>query len=159
MPNPKQPIDLLLAKNNKSHLTKAEIAKRKAEEVKVDLVNVEPPKYLTKKQKETFLEIAWKLEHVKIMTELDEEALARYITTNEEYLKVDKLLQTELKKKDYDMTTINQLHLIQDKLLKQVRALASDLGLTITSRARIVVPQAPPEPKKNKFSKFSDDNQ
>ena len=159
MPNPKQPIDLLLAKDNKSHLTKAEIAKRKAEELKVDLVNVEPPKYLTKKQKDMFLEIAWKLEHIKIMTELDEEALARYITTNEEYLKVDKLLQAELKKKDYDINEIYRIHAIHDKLLKQVRALASDLGLTITSRARIVVPQAPPEPKKNKFSKFSDDKQ
>lgn len=158
MPNPKQPIELLQAKGKK-HLSKAEIEKRKAEEIKVDLVNVEPPKYLTKKQKEMFLDIAWKLEHIKIMTELDEEALARYVTTNEEYLKVDKLLQAELKKKDYDINEIYRIHVIHDKLLKQVRTLAGDLGLTITSRVRIVVPQAPPEPKKNKFTKFSDDKQ
>lgn len=158
MPNPKQPVGLLLAKNNRSHLTKAEIEKRQAEELKVDLLDVEPPRHLNRKQKNQFIEIASKLKHIKIMTELDEEALARYVTTNEEYLRIDKLLQAEMKKKDYDIAIINQLHLVQDKLLKQVRALASDLGLTITSRARLVVPQATEEPKKNKFSKFNGDS-
>ena len=44
---------------------------------------------------------------------------------------------------------------MQDKAFKQVRAAASDLGLTISSRCRLVVPQAPEVPKTNKFSRFS----
>ena len=152
----KEPVDLIQAKGKK-HLTKAEIEKRKAEEVKVDLVDVTPPDYLTKKQKEVFIDYACKLKHIKIMTELDEEALARYVTTNEEYLKVDKMLQAALSRKEFDITTINTIQLIHDKLLKQVRALAADLGLTITSRARLVVPIEPEKPKANKFvQKFGD---
>lgn len=153
----KEPIDLIQAKGKK-HLTIAEIEKRKAEEVKVDLVDVKPPKHLTKKQQQEFIEIAWKLQHIKIMTELDEEALARYITTNEEYKKIDKKLQVLLKSKDFDIDNFNKLQIAHDKLLKQVRSLAADLGLTITSRARLVVPVEPPAPKVNKFSKFSDDS-
>ena len=149
----KEPIELIKAKGKK-HLTKAEIEKRKAEEVKVDLVNVTPPDYLTPKQKEEFLDIAWKLEHIKIMTELDEEALARYITTNEEYKKIDKKLQMAINSPKFDIAKINNIQIVHDKLLKQVRSLAADLGLTITSRARLVVPIEPEKPKENKFSKF-----
>lgn len=149
----KEPIELIQAKGKK-HLTKAEIEKRKAEEVKVDLVNVTPPSYLTKEQTKEFIDIARKLEHIKIMTELDEEALARYITTNEEYKKIDKKLQTALNSSRFNIGTINSIQTVHDKLLKQVRSLAADLGLTITSRARLVVPIEPEKPKENKFSKF-----
>ena len=44
----------------------------------------------------------------------------------------------------------------QDKAFKQCRAAASDLGLTITSRAKLVVPEsAKPVPKENKFARFN----
>ena len=149
----KEPIDLIVAKGKK-HLSKEEIERRRAEEVKVDLVNVQPPDYLTKEQKEEFVDIAWKLEHIKIMTELDEEALARYITTNEEYKKIDKKLQAAINSSKFDIAKVNNIQIVHDKLLKQVRSLAADLGLTITSRARLVVPIEPEKPKENKFSKF-----
>ena len=44
---------------------------------------------------------------------------------------------------------------IQERYFKQSRASANDLGLSITSRCRLVVPEAKKEtPKENKFKKF-----
>ena len=38
---------------------------------------------------------------------------------------------------------------LQEKYFKQARACANDLGLTITSRCRLVVPKAPERPEEN----------
>lgn len=152
-PRRKEPVDLVIAKGKK-HLTKAEIEERKTTEVKVDLVDIKIPEYLTLEQSKEFEDLAYKLKHINIMTELDEDALARYITTKEEYLKIDNLLQRELKKKSINIDKITSIQSIHNKLLNQIRGLASDLGLTITSRAKLVVPKEPETPKENKFSKF-----
>lgn len=152
-PRRKEPVELVLAKGKK-HLSKAEIEERKATEVKVDLVDIKAPSYLTEEQSKEFEELAYKLKHINIMTELDEDALARYITTKEEYLKIDNMLQKELKKKTISIDKITSIQSIHNKLLNQIRGLASDLGLTISSRVKLVIPIEPEEPKDNKFSKF-----
>jgi P27 family predicted phage terminase small subunit len=149
----KQPVDLVLAKGKK-HLTKEEIKERKSQELQVDLVNISTPEYLTSSQKREFEILSEKLQHIKIMTELDEETLARYIITNDEYKKIDKRLQRSINSKKFNIEKITEIQKVHDKLLKQVRGLASDLGLTITSRMKIVVPKSEEEPKENKFSKF-----
>ena len=44
---------------------------------------------------------------------------------------------------------------VQDKLFKQCRASANDLGLSISSRCKLVVPETKKEtPKENEFKKF-----
>ena len=43
---------------------------------------------------------------------------------------------------------------LQDKSFKQCRACANDLGLTITSRCKLILPKTPENPKENKFAKF-----
>lgn len=154
MARPRQPIALVQAKGAK-HLTKSEIAKREAEELKVPTPRaVEPPEYLASSPKlvEEFNEIAEKLIALKIMTELDADGLARYLLAKQNYLQYTALLNSAIRKnKVAEMATIQTM---QDKAFKQVRAAASDLGLTISSRCRLVVPQAP-EIKTNKFSRFS----
>ena len=149
----KEPVDLILAKGKK-HLSKKEIAQRRSEEIKIDLVDITPPEYLSVPQKETFIKIANKLRQIKIITELDEESLARYVVTNEEYKKIDKKLQLAINSKRFNLEKVMNIQQVHDKLLKQVRILASDLGLTISSRARLVMPKVPEPPKENKFSKF-----
>ena len=153
MAGQKQPIDLVMAKGKK-HLTKEEINTRKSQEISVPFVDIQAPSYLPKKLQEEFDEIAAKLKSLNIMTELDEDALARYITTKEEYLKIDSLLQKELKKKTINIDKITNIQSIHNKLLNQIRGLASDLGLTISSRVKLVIPIEPEDPKENKFSKF-----
>ena len=155
MARPRQPVELLEAKGKK-HLTKAEIEDRKKPELKVDLKNIEVPSYLTKKLKEEFQEIASKLLTVGIMTELDEDGLARYIIAKDKYLKYTKLLNSAIRKSD--ISDMERLTSMQDKAFKQCRSSANDLGLTIASRCKLVVPSKDP-PKKNKFiDKFGDNS-
>ena len=154
MARPRQPIALVQAKGAK-HLTKEEIAKRTAEELDVPIPNtVQPPDYIADAPKlvEEFNDIAEKLIALKILTELDADSLARYLLAKQNYLQYTSLLNSAIRKnKVAEMATIQTM---QDKAFKQVRVAASDLGLTISSRCRLVVPQAP-EIKTNKFSRFS----
>lgn len=155
MARPRQPIALVQAKGAK-HLTKSEISKRTEEELNVPIpAKVAPPDYLADAPKlvEEFNEIADRLISLKIMTELDADGLARYLLAKQNYLQYTALLNSAIRKnKVAEMAAIQTM---QDKAFKQVRAAASDLGLTISSRCRLVVPQAP-APKTNKFSRFSE---
>lgn len=151
MARPRQPIELIQAKGKK-HLTKAEIATRKNTELKVDLKNITVPSYLPKKQKEEFKDITSKLLQIGIMTELDEDCLARYLLSKQNYLKYTKLLNKATKSND--INEMDRLMNLQDKAFKQCRASANDLGLTIASRCKLVMPEVKLEPKTNKFAKF-----
>lgn len=145
---PRQPTDLLLLKGKK-HLTKEEIAKRKASEVKAPADKVKAPSYLPDDLKKEFRKIAKELLDIEIITNLDVDALARFVISRKLYLEVtQKLLEKPelLLNKD----TIG----IQDKLFKQCRAAASDLGLTISSRCKLVIPKKEEPKKQSKFSKF-----
>lgn len=151
MARPRQPIELIKAKG-KSHKTKAEIEQREMTELKVDLKNIEAPKFLTSKQKEEFKNIADKLLEIGIMTELDEDCLARYILAKTNYLKLTKMVNKVTR--ENNIVSMEKLITMQDKAFKQCRSCATDLGLTITSRCRLVVPEKEKESKENKFNKF-----
>lgn len=150
----RQPIALIQAKGKK-HLTNAEIEERKSTEVNVDKYKkVEAPNYLTKKQKDEFKKISDKLVDIGIMSELDEDILARYLIAKDNYIHFTKLLKKTLKDDKATITDIKDCAKLQDEALKQCNTCAERLGLTITSRCRLQVPQAPTKPKDNKFSKF-----
>ena len=149
MARAREPISLVEAKGKK-HLTKAEIAERKATEIKANSDKIEAPEYLPAKLKSEFYRIAEELKKIDIMSNLDCECLARFIVSEFNYQKVSKkLLKTAVDNEKY-FTYLT----IQDKLFKQCTKAAADLGLTISSRCKLVVPKAPEKEKKNKFSKF-----
>ena len=151
MARPRQPIDLIEIKGKK-HLTKKEIEERKSTEVSGNTDQITAPDYLDAKQKEQFQKIASELLSIGIMSNLDCDGLARYIIAETNYNKVTAFL------KNYDISgdvkEYAKLVNVQDKFFKQCRASASDMGLTITSRCRLVVPKAKDEPIENKFLKF-----
>lgn len=160
--NQKQPIDLIIAKGKK-HLTKQEIEERKRSEVKVNFTDITPPDYLSEEQKQEFLRISNILLDIGIMSELDEDCLAHYLIANTNYIrytkKINELEIEKLKKKKSE--TIRKIEAeidlyltYQDRALKQCRACANDLGLSISSRCKLVMPPSKEEPKENKFSKF-----
>lgn len=153
MSRQREPIDLLLAKGKK-HLTKEEIKERKLYELDTEKIknNIVAPEYLSETQKEEFDKISHKLSKIGIMTELDCDCLARYIISKRLYLKYTSLLTKEINKGNLEK--IEKYTAIQDKMFKQCRSSANDLGLTITSRCRLIVPKVPDEPKVNKFDKF-----
>ena len=141
---PKKPIALHLAEGNPSHLTKGEIEERIEGEVRVPFTDVEPPECLTtKKQIDEFNDIAEKLVALGIFTELDVDALARYILSKELYLTYTNKLKAMLKHKDADLRDISTLQQLQDKAHRQCVTGANELCLNVASRARLVIPKPP----------------
>ena len=110
------------------------------------------------------------------------EELARYVVAHGFYARYTKLLRTLPKKKrarlrelrarlaaeegravaageeiddeDVALELERSLALLQDKYFTQCEATARALGLNITSRCKLVIPQEPPVPKSNKFDRF-----
>lgn len=142
MGRPKKPIGLHLAEGNPSHLTKAEIEERINGELEVPFTDIKPPEYLTgKKQIEKFHYYADMLLALNIFTELDVDCLARYIMAEQLYLQYTNLLISLIRSQDYDQ--LGKIQGLQDRAFRQCHQCARSLGLTITDRARLVVPQPP----------------
>lgn len=147
------PLEVVQARGSK-HLTKAEIQERQEREIKPITDDIIAPDYLSKKQKATFNKLSSQLQKLKIMGETDVDALARYIVANDSYIHATKQLRkTEVKN---DPMKYEAWSKIQERNFKMVRASANDLGLSISSRCKLVVPGANKEdkPKENKFAKF-----
>ena len=169
MAGPRQPTKLIIA-NGKKHLTKKEIADRLSTEVAPCTDDLSAPSYLTAAEKKRFDRIATQLDKLGILGETDTETLARYITAQGQYEKATKELRAvenkRPKEKDFDdpaqyMDTLGAwigmqtaLAKLQDRYFKQAQTAAAALGLTISSRCKLVAPKAEEAPKENKFARF-----
>lgn len=155
MARPRQPIDLLVLKGKKN-LTKTEIKERQMQEnaLKGPTENIKPPSYLTAAQKKEFTEIAEKLVAIDIFSELDIDSLARYLDSKYQYLQLVKDMR-KIKSTDVveqangkKITVANEdypkLARVKNTLFNECRVAASDLGLTITSRLKLVIPDPTP---------------
>ena len=172
MARPREPIDLLLAKDKK-HLTKDEIEARRASEVQPRTDEIEAPSHLTAAQKKHFNKLAEQLNRIRIMGETDCDTLARYVVAEMQYRDAvkeqRKLAKDKPKKDDPEFDELGDYYKAmefwytaqeaadkrQERYYKQASALARDLGLTISSRCKLQVPVSDtPEKPANKFSKF-----
>lgn len=164
MAGPRQPLELIEAKGRK-HLTKAEKDERRARELKPCTDEIVAPSYLTAAQKTEFNKIAAQLKKLNIMGETDCDTLARYVTAQGLYEQAVKDLRaaqkTRPKGKDTDpldlvkwAAMLEQLDKRQERYFKQAHTAAAALGLTISSRCRLVAPVVEETPKENKFAKF-----
>lgn len=169
MGRPRQPTQLIIA-NGKKHLTKAEIAERLAKEVAPCADDLDPPSYLTAAEKKRFEKLAGQLNKIRIMGETDVETLARYVSAQTLYEDATKelrrLKRERPKKEDYEKpefywvafdawTRANEATVkLQDRYFKQAQTAARDLGLTISSRCKLVAPVKDEAPPVNKFSRF-----
>lgn len=158
MARPRQPIELIELKG-KAHKTKEEIKRRKETEIKAPNDKINPPAHLSAGQKKRFKEIAKELDAIGIMSNLDCGILAAYVISYDNYIKftnmVNKLCMSDESEDEtfIQMQFIEKAANLQDKAFKQCRSAASDLGLTISSRCKLVVPKCE-EHKENKFNKF-----
>lgn len=154
----KQPLSVIQGKGRSNHLTKDEIKKRQEQENKMKgyTDKIEAPSYLTKKQREEFDRIANDLLRLGIFSNLDVDNLARYIDSKTQYLdllkhikKIKPTTTTETmgKKITFANEDYPKLMRVKNSLFNECRAAASDLGLTITSRLKLVIPQSGEDPK------------
>ena len=165
MARPRQPIQLIVA-NGKKNLTKKEIADRLATEVAPCTEDLSPPKYLKVTEKKRFVKIAEQLDKLGILGETDTETLARYVIAQGQYEKVTRELRTLLNAspKAASLTYLEELDAwidrqerlarLQNRYFTQAQTAASTLGLTISSRCKLITPKVDEAPKVNKFKKF-----
>ena len=174
MAGQRQPTDLVVMKGKK-HLTKAEIEARKNAEVVAPNDKVKPPTYLTPKQKNKFRKLSKELLEIKLIANVDCDALARLLIAQDQYIEItEKIRETPLmvdvpvyethenpetgEKERVQVGTrevVNgereRLMIIQDRCMKQCRQGASDFGLTVSSRCRLVVPKPQTEKQENNW--------
>ena len=119
----------------KTHLTKAEKEERKARESRGLPKNIKPPEFLLKNQKEMFVHYAKMLVSIG-MTELDTDCLTRYVLAHEIFVRTSRKIARNPEKASH------ALQLQQDRAFRQARQSAQDLGMTLTSRCRLDIPDA-----------------
>ena len=164
MAGARKPIKLNLMTGGK-HWTREEIEERLRSEVQPVTDGIAAPSYLTGKQKKQFNTIAEQLQRIGIMGETDCDTLARYVTAQGLYEQAVKDLRQIQKDRPKDAdpeqlatwaAMLNLLDKRQDRYFKQAQTAAAALGLTISSRCKLAVPQGAEAPKANKFAKFGD---
>lgn len=149
MPGPRQPTDLIVARGKK-HLSKAEEAERRSREARVEAPKTaKPPKWLPESLKKDFRALGKKLIAAGIYTDLDADTLGRYLVAQHQWLiatgEAEKAL-THVGPTGHPVPDLEQAEAwgrVQERYFKQARNCANDLGLTVTSRCRLVVPEAP----------------
>ena len=165
MAGSRQPIQLVVAKGKKN-LTKKEIEERLATEIAPCTDEIVAPKYLKATEKKRFMKIAEQLDKLGILGETDTETLARYITAQSQYEKVTRELRkvldaspdssslTYMEELDSWIEMQDRLAKLQNRYFTQAQTAASALGLTISSRCKLIAPKIDNTPKVNKFKKF-----
>ena len=146
----KQPLALVQG-NGRKHLTKAEIADRKAREeaIRGDCDKVEPPAYLTANQKKEFKRLATELLKIDIIQNLDVNTLVIYVQTWEQYNDLVKVIESE----QVCSRAYNSMQRTKDLLFSQCMRTANELGLTFGARMKMAQPKVE-NPPENKFAKF-----
>ena len=140
MAGKRQPTDVVIA-NGRKHLSKTEEAERRAGEVKVSPAKTaKPPKWLPEGLRKDFRAVGKRLIAAGLYTDLDADTLARYLIAQSEYLMATSHVHKAYQERDPE--EVEDWSRIQDRHFKQARNCANDLGLTVTSRCRLVVPES-----------------
>lgn len=138
MPGKRQPTDVVEA-NGRKHLSEAEKAERRSVEVQVVRPKTaKPPKWIPELLKAEFRRIGKQLLACGLYTDLDADTLGRYLVAQHQYLIAAQ--ETEKALAERDQETADSWGRIQERYFKQARNCANDMGLTVTSRCRLVVP-------------------
>lgn len=164
----KQPLAVIQGKGKSKHLTKSEIESRQKHEenMRGSTDKVASPSYLTAAQKREFTEIASELMALEIFSNLDVDALARYLDSKYQYLQLVREMKKikptitvetdEGKKVTIANDDYPKLLRAKNTLFTECRQAASDLGLTISSRLKLVIPQTEDKEKSEFERKFGD---
>ena len=76
-----------------------------------------------------------------LVARTDADTIAAYCMARTEWLHATKLVNAALASGNLD--DANGWGLVQDRFFKQARSCAGDLGLTISARCRLIVPEKP----------------
>lgn len=154
MPGPRQSLKVLESTGRK-HLSKAERIERQGQEIEpVIPKQIRPPQYLQPALKDQFRAIAKKLKELGLLSSLDYDTLARYLLAQQSYLAATQRVFALQRQVPVDLDELDVAARIQTRFFNQARACANDLGMTITSRCRLVLPEGARKPEENAFDKL-----
>lgn len=128
-------------RRGKKHLTKAEIAQRQEQEVRLDKPKrIKPPAWLPGDLEGDFKALAKELLAADMgAAGLDRDTIGRYLVAQAQYTAATRMVRDALDREAADEVGFWTKQ--QAEYFKQARACAVDMGLTITSRCRLVVPE------------------
>lgn len=156
MPGPRQRLSVLEG-NGRKHLSKQEKAQRAAQEVDLPKpAKMRVPKWLPEYLKTDFRALAKELLAADMgAAQLDRDTLGRYVVAQHQFTAVCKLVQDALDQEDVDQ--VNKWTKAQKSYFEQARACANDLGMTITSRCRLVLPTGARPKEPNPFERMMEE--
>lgn len=138
MAGKRQPTEVVEA-NGRKHLTEAEKDARRDREVHVPPPDEAiPPKWLPKRLHKEYREIGEILRASGLYAELDRDVLGQYFLSRERWLRADKKAGAAIRAGDEKLA--REWTGVQGTYFKQARSCAESMGLSVTSRCRIVVP-------------------
>lgn len=127
---------------DRSHQTKAEKAARRASEPQADKVKqVRAPVWLPEHLREDFSKLGHELNEVDLLSKLDFDILARYLMSRDAWIAAHRKARDAL-----DMDDVKEActwSRVARTYFDQCQQCASSMGLTISSRCRLVVPKPP----------------
>lgn len=138
MPTPAKSIKLQLLHGNENHRTKDEIEKRlkNEEKLKIGHEHVNPPNWLDETARKEFKRVAKMLISVDLLTDADVTHLALYCDAYSQYLSFKRQVKKRgLWVEDKPNPFIKKM----SDMASQVRAFASDLGLSPSARAKLAI--------------------
>ena len=153
MSGTRQPTDLVVA-NGRKHLTRAEEEERRAQEVKAPCPKTaKPPKWLPQALGKEFRRIGKQLIALGIYSELDADTLGRYLMAHNHWLAATQQANKYIQLVDAEQA--DAWGKLQERYFKQAMKCATELGLTISSRCRLVMPEqaAAEESGEDEFSR------
>ncbi|MCI7473680.1 MAG: phage terminase small subunit P27 family [Clostridiales bacterium] len=156
MPGPRQRLAVLEG-NGRKHLSKSEKAQRAAQEVNLPKPQtMRLPKWLPEEHRKEFRALAKELLATDIgAAQLDRDTLGRYVVAQAQYAQVCKMAGEALAAKNSALA--EKWTKIQNTCFKQARACANDMGMTITSRCRLVLPEGAKKKEKNPFEQMMEE--
>lgn len=140
-------IEQIIAKGNKSHLTKDEIAERRvAEETlkKLATDKIKPPTWLDTPAKKIFKDTVKELQSIGLLANVDTYNLAIMSNSMQKYIECtqrlhsDDMVITSINKSGNEYQSENPLINIQKKYAETVIKLSTEFGLTPSARLKII---------------------
>lgn len=139
MPAKKKPVAVLKAEGSR-HYTKDELAERESREIQApETEKVKPPDYLTGSLVREFNKLAPVLVKMGVLSSVDGDVLGQYLIAKQQYVSATNQVTVALR--GGSLTSAEKWSVLQDRFFKQCRRCAQELGLTVSARANIVLPQ------------------
>ena len=139
MAGKRQPTAVVEA-NGRKHLSRAETDARRDAEIQIPPAEkVTPPKWLPKECRTEFRKVGEMLRDAGLYSDLDRDVLAQYFLCRVRWLAADTQAAAAIASEDEKLA--KEWTSVQQSYFRQARQCAEAVGLSVSSRCRLVVPE------------------